>query len=562
LRASNTTTILGQDTTIDLNLGQILDVLNGYVPFRGTVEYKRLSFQAEAFFFSVGGASATTVGPRDLTYVSSKLGLQQGVYDFLLRYRFGPREAAKGIPGQFTFMPYVGARLISVNMGVDVDVLLPDDEPLSRRSQELLTRLGSRDRRSSFRGKLKDLKGKQLTPEGIKEIIKTNLDLSSGDLFPDFPLPDGEMSAFQFTSPRGVSVSASQFDHLKQLGLTNSRSEISKEVTVAAPEKYNNAIGRSLTNLNSLLPSLSNQSSLALPRTGKITVAAPPLEVSNISGTSPPARQQIALPEKSVDPLQQSGVLNSRREINQRAPVPPPVRTGNTDPTPDSRKQITLPVPSFERFQQAGIINSQGQFNRRLRVVATDAPMDAAFAPDSDGRIPLSNKVFEQLLDSGVIDQKGNFNPGLIVQPPEGFKDRGSGLNPPGQITLPKPEFERLQRLGVINQLGEINRQFNIELLGEQTWLQPVVGAYASIFVTPSLMGFARLDVGGFGLAGGRDLSGNAQIGLGYALGNSTQLNLSWRYLGLSWNNGGSGSRKNGYEMDLNGIEIGMRYFF
>ncbi len=43
----------------------------------------------------------------------------------------------------------------------------------------------------------------------------------------------------------------------------------------------------------------------------------------------------------------------------------------------------------------------------------------------------------------------------------------------------------------------------------------------------------------GFGLAGGEDLSGNAQVGLGYAVGNSTQINLSWRCLGIAFDNGG-----------------------
>ena len=94
----------------------------------------------------------------------------------------------------------------------------------------------------------------------------------------------------------------------------------------------------------------------------------------------------------------------------------------------------------------------------------------------------------------------------------------------------------------------------------ERTWTQPLLGVQGSVFLTPRLRAFARGDLGGFGLAGAEDLSANAQAGIGYAVGNSTDLNLSWRYQGLRWNNGAE--RSNGFTSDLNGIELGVKVYF
>lgn len=110
-------------------------------------------------------------------------------------------------------------------------------------------------------------------------------------------------------------------------------------------------------------------------------------------------------------------------------------------------------------------------------------------------------------------------------------------------LTGPRGSFERSAR-----------RSF------DRTWVQPLVGVQASVFVTPRLKAFLRGDVGGFGLAGEKDLSANAQVGVSYAVGNSTSLNLSYRYLALEWDNGGS--RPNAYTSYQNGIEAGLKFFF
>jgi hypothetical protein len=93
-----------------------------------------------------------------------------------------------------------------------------------------------------------------------------------------------------------------------------------------------------------------------------------------------------------------------------------------------------------------------------------------------------------------------------------------------------------------------------------RTWAQLLLGSQASVFVTPGLRLFARGDIGGFGLAGAQDLSGNAQVGVGVALGNNTDLNLSWRYMGIAYSNGAA--RATGYTSHQNGVELGVKFFF
>ena len=93
-----------------------------------------------------------------------------------------------------------------------------------------------------------------------------------------------------------------------------------------------------------------------------------------------------------------------------------------------------------------------------------------------------------------------------------------------------------------------------------RTWAQPLLGTQASLFLSPRLRAFARADIGGFGLGGAKDLSGNAQIGLGYAVGNSTDLNISWRYCGVDYNNGDNPD--SGFSSYQNGLEIGLKFFF
>ena len=90
------------------------------------------------------------------------------------------------------------------------------------------------------------------------------------------------------------------------------------------------------------------------------------------------------------------------------------------------------------------------------------------------------------------------------------------------------------------------------------TWVQPLVGMMASYAISEDWQAFAYLDAGGFGLSGETDLSGTAQVGIAYALGNSAQASLSYKYFGLDYA-GGSG---NGYTTSQSGINLGLRWLF
>ncbi|MFM7732042.1 MAG: hypothetical protein ACKO6F_00945 [Cyanobium sp.] len=90
--------------------------------------------------------------------------------------------------------------------------------------------------------------------------------------------------------------------------------------------------------------------------------------------------------------------------------------------------------------------------------------------------------------------------------------------------------------------------------------VQPLLGTQAQVFVAPRLRLFARGDAAGFGISGADSFSANAQLGLGYAVGNSTQIDLSWRYLHMAADNGQQ--RPNAYVVSENGIELGVKFFF
>ena len=90
------------------------------------------------------------------------------------------------------------------------------------------------------------------------------------------------------------------------------------------------------------------------------------------------------------------------------------------------------------------------------------------------------------------------------------------------------------------------------------TWVQPLIGAFGTYAISEDWQAFAYLDAGGFGLSGEQDLSGTAQAGIAYALGNSAQISLSYKYFGLDYT-GGSG---NSYSVDQSGVNLGLRWLF
>lgn len=142
------------------------------------------------------------------------------------------------------------------------------------------------------------------------------------------------------------------------------------------------------------------------------------------------------------------------------------------------------------------------------------------------------------------------------------FGDPETAVGQPGQFSLIPYAGVRVvdAQLDVAAELsgrpGSLQRQGSFG----RTWAQPLLGTQATVFLSPRLRVFARADIGGFGISGARDLSGNAQLGLGYAIGNSTDLNISWRYFGIDYNNGDSPD--SGFKSTQNGLEIGLKIFF
>jgi hypothetical protein len=134
----------------------------------------------------------------------------------------------------------------------------------------------------------------------------------------------------------------------------------------------------------------------------------------------------------------------------------------------------------------------------------------------------------------------------------------------PGQFSLIPYAGIRVidAKLDVAAQIQGSGERISFEREGSfgRTWVQPLLGTQATIFMSPRLRAFARADIGGFGLSGSEDLSGNAQVGFGYAVGNSTDLNISWRYSGINYNTGDTPD--SGYSSYRNGFEIGLKFFF
>jgi hypothetical protein len=143
------------------------------------------------------------------------------------------------------------------------------------------------------------------------------------------------------------------------------------------------------------------------------------------------------------------------------------------------------------------------------------------------------------------------------------FGDRESAVGQPGQFSvIPYAGIRIIDAQLDVSAQVDVGNVLSFQREGSfgRTWVQPLIGTQATVFLSPRLRAFARADIGGFNLSGADDLSGNAQIGLGYAIGNSTDLNISWRYLGLDYNNGDTPD--SGFSSYQNGFEIGLKFFF
>ena len=191
-------------------------------------------------------------------------------------------------------------------------------------------------------------------------------------------------------------------------------------------------------------------------------------------------------------------------------------------------RSLTL-TPNGQRSLEAQIGNIQGIYDLALRYRFGDRESAVAKA-GSFSVIPYAGVRFVDIRYNLALDSQG---------PSRTLTFRGSGGE--GSRTLQGWNLQRQQSYG-------------------GTVAQPLIGTQAMVFLSPRLRLFARADIGGFGVNNSEDYSWNTQAGLGYAIGNSTQLNLSWRYLHLSGTNGKI--PENAYNIDQNGVEVGVKFFF
>ena len=91
------------------------------------------------------------------------------------------------------------------------------------------------------------------------------------------------------------------------------------------------------------------------------------------------------------------------------------------------------------------------------------------------------------------------------------------------------------------------------------TWVQPLVGINTTVALGEDWQAFLAMDAGGFELNGKHDLSRTFEAGLAYALGNSAQISLAYRYFGIEYcaHNG-----RNGYSSTQSGVSMGFRWMF
>lgn len=196
-----------------------------------------------------------------------------------------------------------------------------------------------------------------------------------------------------------------------------------------------------------------------------------------------------------------------------------------------SNRSLTL-TPESQRSLEAKIGSIQGIYDLALRYRFGDRE-SAVAKPGSFSVIPYAGVRFVDIRYNLALESQG---------PSRTLTFRGTGGE--GTRTLEAWNLQRQQSYGGTG----------------GTVAQPLIGTQAMVFLSPRLRLFARADIGGFGVNNSEDYSWNTQAGLGYAIGNSTQLNLSWRYLHLSGTNGQI--PENAYDIDQNGVEVGVKFFF
>lgn len=171
----------------------------------------------------------------------------------------------------------------------------------------------------------------------------------------------------------------------------------------------------------------------------------------------------------------------------------------------------------------------------------------------------ISNREIARSLNTTLDSEQGLYDIALRYR----FGERERAVARPGAVTVVPYAGLRIVDVGltITNALerGSFQLRSRSDSFG-QPYAQALFGTWGQVFVAPRLRLFARGDVGTSGAGGGSDLSANAQVGVGYAIGHSTQLDVSWRYLHLDRDNGQN--PRSAYLINQNGVELGVKFFF
>jgi hypothetical protein len=270
-------------------------------------------------------------------------------------------------------------------------------------------------------------------------------------------------------------------------------------------------------------------------------------------------------------------------KAEQRQPITAPELGAAPSPAPPAATESpwsgTLELYGFAPLRSTGSTTING-LTANYDLSFSDVLPSLQFAAAARGRIEydrtglLTDLSYVNIGNSAstLVGKRDQFNAGASLNQQQGIYDvalsyrlgaKESAIGKSGQFSVIPYAGVRIINMKLSLDLsleGSRNRGFSASRDYGITWAQPLIGTRASLFLSPKLRVFARGDIGGFDLGGSKDLSGNAQVGLGYAIGNNTDINLSWRYLGIAYGNGTD--QGNSFDTYQNGVELGVKFFF
>ncbi|MFN9870716.1 MAG: hypothetical protein ACK55E_04665 [Cyanobacteriota bacterium] len=242
--------------------------------------------------------------------------------------------------------------------------------------------------------------------------------------------------------------------------------------------------------------------------------------------------------ERATALLSERGAIVDLLRLQDRRPLRDKLRDGGRGERLDGLKLAALRERFGERLRQ--------------RLPSGDRRALQALAG-------LSNREISRSLNTTLDSQQGLYDIALRYR----FGERERAVAWPGAVTVVPYAGVRIvdEGLTITNALqrGSFQLRSRSDSFG-QPYAQALFGTWGQVFVAPRLRLFARGDVGTSAAGEGSDLTANAQLGVGYAIGNSTQLDLSWRYLHLDRDNGQS--PRSAYLINQNGVELGVKFFF